>query len=81
MMATSANYEKMPDDGERCDQHQTHDRYAARPPADRKRSGELVFRVALVREITNEDLLCSFLNGTRPLQAIIDYRRLKVGWG
>ena len=34
----------------------------------RKRSGELV---ALVPEITNEDLLCSFLNGTRPLQAIL----------
>jgi hypothetical protein len=44
----------------------------------RKRSGELV---ASVWEITNEDLLCSFLNGTRPLQAITDHRRLKVGWG
>jgi hypothetical protein len=38
-------------------------------------------RVALVWEITNEDLLCSLLNGTRPLLAIIDRRRLKVGWG
>jgi hypothetical protein len=36
--------------------------------------------VALVREITNEDLLCSFLNGIRPLQAITEHRRLKVGW-
>ena len=32
--------------------------------------------------ITNKNRLFSFLNSARPLlQAIIDYRRLKVGWG